>query len=70
MLLLSLQCDVIVLLCESIYSSILNYVGEGMFVEVAVCATTESWNVVFARTYFLHTKCQAVGTFSNIDQCH
>jgi len=38
MLLLSVQYDVIVLLCESSYCSMLNVVGEDMFMEVAVCA--------------------------------
>jgi hypothetical protein len=67
MLLLSFQCDVIVLLCESIYCSMLNVVGEYMFMEVAVCDMIQLWNVVFARTYFPHTKCQVEVTFSAID---
>lgn len=48
----------------------LNIVGEDMFVEVAVCAVIELWDVVFARTYFPDTMCQAEGTFFAIDQCH
>lgn len=70
MLLFNMQCDVIVLLCESNYCSMLIVVGEDMFMEVAVCAMTELWDVMLARTYFPDTKCQAEGTFSAIDQCH
>jgi hypothetical protein len=46
----------------------LNVFGEDMFMEVAVHAVIELWDVVFARTYFPHTKCQAEGTFSVIVQ--
>lgn len=42
MLLLSVQYDVIVLLCESSYCSMLNVVGEDMFMEVATRASDGS----------------------------
>ena len=48
----------------------LNIVGEDIFMGVAVRTVIELWDVVFARTYFPGTKCQAEGTFSAIDQCH
>jgi hypothetical protein len=52
MLLLSVECDVIVLLCESGYCTVLNVVVEDMFMEVAVRAVIELWDAIFARAYF------------------